>query len=99
MALLSGKDLNLDDIAKEIQPVVASLITTSFAAQQDMPRGSIDPKELMKAAKTSGVKAEVVEDPKEAFNSIMKSKEPIILVTGSFYLLNDIRPLIFVDNQ
>lgn len=54
MGLLSGKDLNLHDVIREIKPVAASLIATSFSAEQDMPRGSIEPQEIVRVSKENG---------------------------------------------
>ena len=94
LGLLSGKDLK--GVVKELMPITDNLIATSFAAEQDMPRQSIDPKEIIAAAKAQGITStKKVTKPEEAFKTALEGKNPLVLVAGSFFLLNHIRPLIF----
>ncbi len=75
-------------------PLAAYLITTCFITP-GAPRDSIDPKKLVKVCEELGYKTfEVIENPGHAFQKLLKRPEPLLLVTGSFYLLNHIRPLI-----
>ena len=56
--------------------------------------GSADPAVLAKLVAEQGGEAEIASDPTEAFALLKKRPEPVLVVTGSFYLLNYIRPLL-----
>ena len=94
LGLLSDKDL--PGVLREITPIASNIVATSFRAEQDMPRGSITPEEIVTLAKKQGFEnIESLPAPKEAFNHLLMESEDIILIVGSFYLLNHIRPLVF----
>lgn len=94
--LISGKDAQQTDSVQEITGIAHHVIFTGFQAEQDMPRPSIDPQELLKDAKQLGfTDSQVIENPKKAYESLLKRSEQVLIVTGSFYLLNHVRPLIF----
>lgn len=94
--LISGKDTLQADSIAEIASLASHFIFTGFKAEQDMPRPSADPYELNKKAKKQGfAKTEVVEKPDQAFKALLMRPEKILIVAGSFYLLNHIRPLVF----
>ncbi|MDQ5972774.1 MAG: hypothetical protein QG553_933, partial [Patescibacteria group bacterium] len=77
------------------QPVVDELIVTTFTAEQDVPKTAIDPQQLDQAARDAGIKnVKIIEDPHQAFQQLLKSQADVMLITGSFYLLNHIRPLV-----
>jgi dihydrofolate synthase/folylpolyglutamate synthase len=95
IGLLSGKDLNVKGVMKELKLVANQIIATAFSAEQDMPRGSIDPTEIVEICHQLDMPAIVINRPEGALLQTINSAEPIILITGSFYLLNNIRPLIF----
>ena len=91
--LLSDKEVN--GVIKEIAPVTKQLYATAFKAEQDMPRAAIDPQEIVKVAKEVGVEnAYAISRPEDAYKKALETSD-MILVTGSFFLLNHIRPLIF----
>ncbi len=80
---------------EELLPITKSLIVTSFSGEQDTPKHSVDPKVIANEAKQIGFSDVVVEPyPAAAFAKLTQRSEPILLVTGSFYLLNHIRPII-----
>ncbi len=93
MGLLSDKDLS--GFLKEITPIARRITSTAFRAEQDMPRGSIGPEEIVRAGKTQGFdNIEAILKPELAFETILEQTEDTILVIGSFFLLNHIRPLV-----
>jgi dihydrofolate synthase/folylpolyglutamate synthase len=95
IGMLSGKDL--EETLKVVAPIVASVTATSFKAEQDMPRGSIALSEVTTAAHELGLpNVAGIEGPAEAFEKILQQSDNPVLVTGSFFLLNYIRPLIFI---
>lgn len=80
---------------RELSSEVGSLIVTSFSGEQDTQKHSVDPKKVAAFCELAGFKNyQIVTDPKKAYRELRKQREPILLITGSFYLLNHIRPLI-----
>jgi dihydrofolate synthase/folylpolyglutamate synthase len=71
------------------------LVITAFETEQDMPKTSMDPERIAAYCHDKGYAAVGIEhDPKVAFHNLLERSEPILLITGSFYLLNHIRPLL-----
>jgi folylpolyglutamate synthase/dihydropteroate synthase len=71
------------------------IIFTSFQTEKDVPKTSIEPSELLQFCERHGFSgAEVNSTPADAYHTLLSRSEPVLLVTGSFYLLNHIRPLV-----
>jgi len=68
----------------------ASVIITTFRSSQDLPVKSLDPAKLSEAFGAS-VHTEIIVDPHEACEALVSSSEPVGVITGSFYLLSQIR--------
>jgi dihydrofolate synthase/folylpolyglutamate synthase len=97
VGLLEEKDDQLHLALQEIADLSDNIIATSFSADQDVPKLPMEPSRMADLLKTIGVsKVIAIDDPKKAFLTLTKYPEPVILVTGSFYLLNEVRPLAFV---
>lgn len=80
---------------KAIQPIASHMIITSFAGEQDAPQVSVDPLKIAEWCEEVGFSNwEIENSPAKALQKLLRRKEPVLLVTGSFYLLNHIRPLI-----
>ncbi len=59
-----------------------------------MRKQSVDPLKIAEHCAALGFESiEIIVDPKEAFKKLLQRLEPVLLVSGSFYLLNHIRPL------
>lgn len=72
-----------------------SVIATSFGGEQDNPKYSLEAKDIAAACTEAGIAEVAAEpDPAQAFAKLCERSEPILLVTGSLYLLNHIRPLL-----
>ncbi len=84
---------------KWLRNLSSTLILTRFDNEGgDHYHSSIDPYELEKIAKRLKFKTVIVESsPGTALSILYKRPETIGLITGSFYLLNDIRALVFKD--
>jgi dihydrofolate synthase/folylpolyglutamate synthase len=67
------------------------IILTTFNTTQDLPAKSAEPDELAKAFKNVGKDAEVIPDQVEAYRSLLVSPQNELVITGSFYLLSQIR--------
>ncbi len=74
-----------------LKPLASRVITTSFESSQDLPIKSMDAEELAKEFITQGLKTKVVPDHQEALRILLKCPEDVLLITGSFYLLGQIR--------
>lgn len=83
----------LKDSLNELKLVAGTLIATSFPAEQDMPRASANPNKVAKVAEELGIKAQVEAEPERALRQAL-SQSDFVLIAGSFFLLNHIRPLI-----
>ena len=80
---------------REIFATAEHVIFTSFSGEQDMPRTSVGATDLSNFADAEGYHSYTTKaDPRLALEHLLQRPEPILLVTGSFYLLNHIRPLI-----
>jgi len=95
VSFVGNRTFRLNDSVRELAQLLNYVIITSFSGPQDGPHVSEDPEELAQLFRRHGVASvEVVADPEEAFAVLLTRPEPILLVTGSFYLLNHIRPLL-----
>ncbi len=80
---------------EQLLPIASALIVTSFSGEQDTPKYSVDPEVIAGAARSIGFKSATIKHrPKDALELLMQQPEEVLVVTGSFYLLNHIRPLV-----
>lgn len=83
----------LDSAVQAIAPAMHRVVVTEFSSQQDMQHNSLSAITLQAAFKKRGVtEVSTADSPAQAFHDLLNGPEPIIVVTGSFYLLNHIRP-------
>lgn len=95
VSMAAGRDYRLEEASREMATIADHLIVTTFGGPQDGPHHSVEPEALVAACKHHGAKSiEIVRDPAEALQALLKRPEPVLLVTGSFFLLNHIRPLL-----
>jgi dihydrofolate synthase/folylpolyglutamate synthase len=83
-------DKDYKDVAALLSTLAARVITTGFYSAQDLPVKSMDP-ELLAKAFDARVPTKVITDPVAATRALLHSPEPMGLITGSFYLLSEIR--------
>lgn len=94
-SFLQSRGNRIEDALSEIIPFASSVIVTTYETGQDYLHHSMPLAEMTEACKQAGAKSvEAVEDPKQAFTALLSRPEKVLLVTGSFYLLNHIRPII-----
>ena len=85
---------------KVLLPVTSHLIVTSFVPNQEMYTRSADPSEIARYCISQGfANIETEPIPEEALSKLLARPEPILLITGSFYLMGNIRPLIIGTND
>ncbi len=95
VSFVDGRSYRLEDSTKELAALLDHIIITSFNGPQDGPHHSVDTTELEQLFRRHGAASiEVIPDPKTAFAALLKRPERLLLVAGSFYLLNHIRPLV-----
>jgi dihydrofolate synthase/folylpolyglutamate synthase len=102
IALLTGfvnsRADRVEDALKEVVPLVERIVITGVDLQtsrQDVQHQSLDPVIVAKACRAAGAQQiEVISGPVAAFKTLQASPEPVLLVTGSFYLLDQIRPMV-----
>ncbi|MGH7193488.1 MAG: bifunctional folylpolyglutamate synthase/dihydrofolate synthase, partial [Candidatus Saccharimonadales bacterium] len=91
--LLSIKDhKNYEDLAALLKPFAARVIITTFDTAQDSQAISMDPAKLAAALRDAGVKDVTLEpDQHQAYERLLGSPGKVCLITGSFYLLSQLR--------
>jgi dihydrofolate synthase/folylpolyglutamate synthase len=90
LAFKQGKEYQ--DVVKLLAPLASFIVVTTFAYSQDLPVGSTDPNEVAAAFKAAGnTNVQVVHDRAAAFTALLQETDDIAVVTGSFYLLSQIR--------
>ena len=95
VSFVQRKEQALRNNLEVLLPKTSHLIVTTFAGAQDLPNTSVDPTKIAEQCKQLGfINYEIIANPEEAFTQLISRPEPILLITGSFYLLNHIRPLL-----
>jgi dihydrofolate synthase/folylpolyglutamate synthase len=90
LALRSGKEYQ--EIASLLKSLTNHVIVTTFETSQDVPIQAMDTKTLAVALVLTGIQnVETIEDPQAALKAFLKSPENLGLITGSFYLISQIR--------
>ncbi len=88
------KDKEFKAVINVLQPIIETLIVASFNKSQDLPVIPQDPEVISDYAISKGIKTIVIKDYKKAYAELVKSKQNIKIITGSFYLLAQIRRLL-----
>lgn len=93
VAFVDGDEQRMHEGLTVLMKCVDALIITEFTSEQDVPKKSVPAENIAAWCKQHGyAKTTVIPDPLEALNALTERPEAIVLVTGSFYLLNHIRP-------
>jgi dihydrofolate synthase/folylpolyglutamate synthase len=85
-----------DKVYKEAAPQIVELadkvIVTTFKTSQDLPVTSADPKQIADELTALGAKEVIIEkDNLKAYELLLKSDSKQLIITGSFYLIAQIR--------
>jgi len=92
---VDGVDVRWQGGLDELLPAVKHLIFTGFYGEQDFQKTSIKPADLQQYAIDQGyTNTEIANDAKAALAGLLERPEPLLILTGSFYLMHDIRSLI-----
>ncbi|MFT4532281.1 MAG: dihydrofolate synthase/folylpolyglutamate synthase [Candidatus Saccharimonadales bacterium] len=74
-----------------LSEIVSDLIITTFNTSQDMPAVSQDPEVVLRYCRTKGIYCSVETDNSKALELLLSSGSKMKIITGSFYLLSEIR--------
>jgi dihydrofolate synthase/folylpolyglutamate synthase len=89
LALKQGKEVN--DIAPILKLFASEVIVTTFTKTQDLPILSIEPSEITSVLEANGVKCVAIADQSEAYEAFIKRVEGLGVITGSFFLISQLR--------
>jgi dihydrofolate synthase/folylpolyglutamate synthase len=89
ISLKDGKDYQ--DVIPLLKPVASRFIITTFEANQDVPASSMDTIILLEAFKKAGLNVSNIPDQHQAYQELINGPEEVCVITGSFYLLGQIR--------
>jgi dihydrofolate synthase/folylpolyglutamate synthase len=92
LALKEGKEYK--EVLDVLKSVSNEIILTTFSTSQDLPAVSQDPETLQKYCKSIGLSSIIIEDRKLAFMELLNRNTKYKIVTGSFYLLGQVRYLL-----
>jgi len=89
LSLKEGKEYA--DVLHELLPIVDKLIVTTFATTQDLPSKAMDPYKLAQEALAKGIATTVITSNKDAYTALVAESSNLLVITGSFYLIGQIR--------
>ncbi len=93
LSMTEHRKFPLEAALKQVLSISDHLIITTFYLEQEVHKEPLNPLRLAEiCARLGFTDIEIIEDPEEAFRALMKRPEKHLLITGSFYLLNHIRP-------
>jgi dihydrofolate synthase / folylpolyglutamate synthase len=98
-AFAEGDGQRLNGVLKVISSFATSMIITSFVSAKDYIKRSVDTGQVANAAGGLHLAVQVEPNSTVAFAQLLSRPEPVLLVTGSFYLLNHIRPLVTTSHD
>lgn len=90
MGMKDGNDY--EDVVACIAPLANRVVTTAFATTQDLPVVSVSPQKLAAAFRKQDIESEACDDQVEAVRHLLDGPETICVITGSFYMLGQLRP-------
>lgn len=96
LGIVSDKSAKSKPILDEVSKMSSTIIVTSFKTQQDIERISIDPHTLLDGEYSSDLNLLIIEEPEAASVALLQRPESILIITGSFYLLNKLRPQLVI---
>ena len=92
LALKQGKEYT--EVVDALKPITQLLIVTTFSVSQDVPISCLDPEAVAAYANSVEVETVIFKDNKEAYQALHDTQAEIKIITGSFYLLGQMRALL-----
>jgi folylpolyglutamate synthase/dihydropteroate synthase len=95
VGFVDGDPFRLHQALEVITQNTEHITVTSFYGEKDYPRHSVPTDQVVVQCHELGFnEVNMQETPAVALSSLLNRPEDVLLVAGSFYLLNHIRPLI-----
>jgi dihydrofolate synthase/folylpolyglutamate synthase len=83
-----------EEIVEPLADLASEVIVTTFRTSPGMPAKSMNPNVLATLFKThSGIKVVVAYDLESAYDLLLQSKASVLILTGSFYFISQLRHL------
>lgn len=96
VALKQGKEL--EQIAPLVAPHAKKIIATELTGSQDSVIASVEASTIAEEFRKNGVSDVNIErDTKEALDTLLESNSEIVVVTGSLYLVAEVRKLLQIS--
>lgn len=94
ISMVEGKDTSLPNSLAALREISDEIIITQFDGSQDIIRPAIKSETIKLAADQAGyINAITINKPEEAFRALLQAKTDVLLVTGSFFLINNLLPI------
>ncbi len=91
-SFVTAPDRKIDSALAELRPLTTHLIVTSFTVVQDLAKQSPPAEAVAARARHAGFgSVDVREDLDDAFAALLRRPEQVLLVTGSLYLVSQVR--------
>lgn len=95
VAFKAKQPARVEQAAEVLTRLASHIIVTSYGKPTPVEPYGEDPELVAALCKIHGFwQIETVANPVHAFRQLLSRPEPILVITGSFYLFNDIRPLL-----
>lgn len=95
VSFADGQDARWQGAVDVLEKTVHSIIITSFTAEQDVPKIAVDPDRIVAYLHEHHFTDVSVElQPEAGLQQLLRQPQKVLVVAGSFYLLNHIRPLL-----
>lgn len=90
LALKVNKDY--EQIVPLITQIASEFIVTTFSHSQDIPSGAIPPADIARVLGEAGAtNVQCITDPYEAYEKLLGTGSDLVVITGSFYLISQLR--------
>jgi dihydrofolate synthase/folylpolyglutamate synthase len=90
LALKQGKEP--EDLGPILAHFASEVIVTTFNTSQDLPARAIEPSALVALFLRAGVpNVMAIADQHQAYETLLNAQEKVCVITGSFYLLSQLR--------
>lgn len=95
VSFADGQDVRWQGAVDILEKTVDSIIVTAFTAEQDVPKVAVRPERVIEYLSGQHFTNVSIEpQPNIGLQKLLHQPQKILLVAGSFYLLNHIRPLL-----
>lgn len=84
-------------VLKLLKPITKKLICVNYKVSQDTQIQSIDSQVLHDAATKLGIPSQSMASVEDSIRLLIKEKEPVVLVTGSLYMMKSLLSLLESD--